>query len=182
MKKAKDKTNIVYMNDDLGPIMYAESEDKMWERWQQFRNKYKVEKPFLEYFADEWLRDPGNVLPRSCFMYVSTLDGSNPEQCESAEKWMQAVRTMNRANQNTNGATEAWHLTLKKMIARCIGGLQSRRLDALVPMLFGPMLAFFMYNMKRKQLGYVINYKVEEIVLSSLHLAEHELKHAKVSF
>jgi len=87
---------------------------------------------------------------------------------------------MNRANQNTNGATEAWHLTLKKMLARSIGGLQARRLDALVPMLFGPMLAFFIYNMKRKQLGYVINYKVEDIVLSSLHLAEQELKHAKV--
>ena len=93
---------------------------------------------------------------------------------------MRAVRSMARANQNTNGATEAWHLTLKKMIKRKLGDIGGLRLDKIIDMLFTYMLPFFVYSLRRKQLGRVPNYRVEDVVLSSLHLAEFELNNAKV--
>jgi hypothetical protein len=89
-------------------------------------------------------------------------------------------RNFDHANQNTNGATEAWHLTLKRMMNRLIGGLRSRRLDRLLELLFKSMLPFFLYNMRRKALGLVKNLKKEEMVISSVWLAETELKNAKV--
>src|SRR5450759_2579415 len=95
---------------------------------------------------------------------------------------MQAVRSMPRANQDTNGATEAWHLTLKKMIMRIRGDIGARRVDRLVFMLFNQMLPFFYHAIKRKIEGKVINYRKEEIVLSSVHLAKHELKDEQVIF
>jgi hypothetical protein len=42
------------------------------------------------------------------------------------------------------------------------------------------MLPFFLYNMRRKALGLVKNLKKEEMVISSVWLAETELKNAKV--
>jgi hypothetical protein len=58
--------------------------------------------------------------------------------------------------------------------------MQSRRLDALINLLFGHILSFFMYNMYRKRNGLVKNIMAEEIAISSLHLAQFELKNAKV--
>ena len=87
---------------------------------------------------------------------------------------------MNRANQETNGATEAWHLTLKKMIARKIGDITAMRLDAIIDMLFTCMLPFFYYNMRCKNVGRKLNYRKEGIVVNSLHLAKHELKDDQV--
>lgn len=56
---------------------------------------------------------------------------------------MRAVRDMPRANQNTNNAIEAWHLTLKKMIKRVIGAIGALRVDRVVNALFQVMLPFF---------------------------------------
>src|SRR5450759_5914574 len=94
----------------------------------------------------------------------------------AAETWMKAMRTMNHANQQTNGATEAWHNTLKKMIARRIGDINCMRITDVVDMLFIAMLPFFHYNQQCKYRGRRINYKKEEIVVSSLQLAIHEVK------
>jgi hypothetical protein len=91
-----------------------------------------------------------------------------------------AARAGARSNKNTNGAIEAWHLTLKKFISRWLGEMQSRRLDALINLLFGHMLYFFMYNMYCKRNGLVKNIKAKDIAISSLHFIEFELKNAKV--
>jgi hypothetical protein len=97
-----------------------------------------------------------------------------------AEKWMHCFRKMPRARQNTNGATEAWHLTLKRCIGRWLGEMQGRRMDALVNLLFEKMLSFFMYNMHLKREGLMENLKAENVAISSLHLAQFELKNATV--
>ena len=47
------------MNDDLGDIMYADSDDEMWGRWKVFIDKYCEEDKFIEYFEEEWLTQPG---------------------------------------------------------------------------------------------------------------------------
>jgi hypothetical protein len=95
------------------------------------------------------------------------------------KKWLCVARAGAKSNQNTNGAIEARHLTLKKFIAGWFREMQSRRLDALY-LLFGHMLSFFMYNMYCKRNGLVKNIKAEEITISSLDLAQFELKNAKV--
>jgi hypothetical protein len=95
---------------------------------------------------------------------------------------MHCFRKMPRARQNTNGSIEAYHLTLKRCIGRWIGEMQARRMDALVNLLFGKMLSFFMYSMHLKREGLDANLKAENVAISSLHLAEHELKNAKVAF
>lgn len=89
---------------------------------------------------------------------------------------------MPRANQNTNGAIEAWHLTLKKMIKRNIGAIGALRLDRVVNSLFQVMLPFFWYQLRCKARGRVINYKKEEIVLNSLHKAMHLMRDHQVCF
>src|SRR5450759_2686764 len=94
---------------------------------------------------------------------------------------MRTLRTMVCGNQNTNSATEAWHLTLKKMITRKLGDIGGLRLDRIIDLLFCYMWPFFLYALRCKQLGLLVNYKVEEVVLSSLHLAQHEMKYVKVS-
>jgi hypothetical protein len=87
---------------------------------------------------------------------------------------------MPRARQNTNGGIEAYHLTLKRCIDRWLGEMQGRRMDGLVHLLFEKMLSFFMYSMYLKREGLVANLKAENVAISSLHLAQHELKNAKV--
>ena len=95
------------------------------------------------------------------------------------EKWL-LNRRNSHANQNTNGATKAWHLTLKRMMDRLIGGLKARRLDRLLELLFGSMLPMFLYNIRRKAMGMVVNWKKEEVAISSVWAAENEMKNAKV--
>lgn len=96
------------------------------------------------------------------------------------DKWLVICQNFDHANQMTNGAIEAWHLTMKKMIQRMIGGLKARRLDRLLDMLFGSMLPFFLYNIRRKAMGLVVNWRKEEVAISSVWAAENEMKYAKV--
>lgn len=96
--------------------------------------------------------------------------------CLYAAKWMRALRTMPRTNQNTNGAIEAWHLTLKKMIGQKVGDINAMRLDAIIEMLFVTKLLFFHYNLRCKTLGKKINYKKEEIILNNLKMTKFELQ------
>jgi hypothetical protein len=154
IKKVHDRRNIVEMNDELGDLMYAKDEVELQAKWICFYKKWHHEGAFLHYFYTEWMT--------------------------RTDKWLCVARAGSRSNQNTNGAIEAWHLTLKKFIARWLGEMQSRRLDALINLLFGHMLSFFMYNMYCKRNGLVKNMKAEEIAISSLHLAQFELKNAKV--
>ena len=58
--------------------------------------------------------------------------------------------------------------------------MQGRRMDALVNLLFEKMLSFFMYNMHLKREGLMENLKAENVAISSLHLAQFELRNAKV--
>ena len=95
---------------------------------------------------------------------------------------MRAVRHMPRANQNTNGAVEAWHRTMKRMLRRKIGGIQGFRLDRILQFLFEEVLPYFWYQMQCKESGMVTNIKKEEIVLNSLHLAMHSMSDSQVSF
>jgi hypothetical protein len=97
-----------------------------------------------------------------------------------ADKWMDARRKLPKAKQNTNGATEAWLLTLKRCISRWIGEMQSRRLDVLLNVLFVKMLSFFIYMMHLKRNGMVANLKAQNVAISSVHLAQVELKDTKV--
>jgi hypothetical protein len=61
-----------------------------------------------------------------------------------AEKSLLNRKNFPHANYNTNGATGAWHLTLKRMMDRLIGGLKAHRLDRLLELLFGSMLPMFL--------------------------------------
>jgi hypothetical protein len=58
--------------------------------------------------------------------------------------------------------------------------MQARRMDALVNLLFEETLSSFMYNMHLKREGLMENLKAENMAISSLHLAQFELKNAKV--
>ena len=66
------------------------------------------------------------------------------------------------------------------MMDRLIGGLKARRLDRLLELLFGSMLPMFLYNIRRKAMGMVVNWKKEEVAISSVWAAENEMKNAKV--
>lgn len=99
-----------------------------------------------------------------------------------AKKWMRVLHTIRRCNQNTNGACEAWHGTLKRMVKRKIGFLQSMRCDQLIYHLFSIILPFFWYMVCYKQLGRIINYKKEEIIVNSLHKAMHSMRDHQIIF
>ena len=66
---------------------------------------------------------------------------------------MVAVRECNRANQDTTGAIEAWHMTFKKMMKRKIGDIGARRIDAVVSALFTVMVPYFWYQLWCKARG-----------------------------
>jgi hypothetical protein len=53
-------------------------------------------------------------------------------------------------------------------------------LDRLLELLFGSMLPMFLYNIRRKAMGMVVNWKKEEVAISSVWAAENEMKNAKV--
>jgi hypothetical protein len=91
---------------------------------------------------------------------------------------MHCYRKLPRAGKNTNSACEAWHLILKRCIDRWFGEMQGRRMDALVDLLLKN--AIFMYSMHLKRKELVANLKAENVAISNHHLAEHELKNAKV--
>ena len=56
IKKAKDKSKIVHMSDDLGDLMYASSEEKMQALWTDYKKKYNPrETDFTSYFEKEWM-------------------------------------------------------------------------------------------------------------------------------
>lgn len=95
---------------------------------------------------------------------------------------MRAVRDMPRANQNTNGAIEAWHLTLKKMIHRVIGAISARRLDRLLNALWEVLIPFFWYQSRTKAHGRVNNSRKEAIVMSSVQAATHHMTDSMVTF
>lgn len=73
-------------------------------------------------------------------------------------------------------------MTLKTMIRRKIGNIQSLRIDRTVAFMFQDMLPYFWYRLRCKQRGIVLNHKKEEVVLNSLHLAQHSMTDDQVSF
>lgn len=97
-----------------------------------------------------------------------------------AEHWMRLDRDFDHANQETNGAIEAWHHTLKLMIRQKIGDIKALRLDRIIHMLFTCVLPFFWYNLRAKALERKRNYKKEEIILSSLHHAKFNMTNDQV--
>ncbi|KAL3701242.1 hypothetical protein R1sor_019264 [Riccia sorocarpa] len=145
IKKVSDRRLVAEMNVELGRIMYARTMDEVISLWDAFKLTYDSEVRFLQYMEGEWM---------------SRID-----------TWMSHLRTMRRENQNTNGAVEAWHQTYKKALARVVGALNARRCDRILEVLFQNILPYFWYNMRRKQRGRVINYKIEAVILSSVHAA-----------
>ncbi|CAM6117684.1 unnamed protein product [Calypogeia fissa] len=156
VKKVPNREKFVEMNDDLGDLMYASSESHMQELWLQFQHKYHTEKDFLAYFRETWMH--------------------------RTAKWMRAMRDMPRANQNTNGVVKAWHLLVKRMIKRVLGCIQALRMDKVVKFMFANVLPYFWYQLRCKERGIVPNNKKEHVVLHSLHLAQHHMTDAQVSF
>jgi hypothetical protein len=59
-----------------------------------------------------------------------------------------------------------------------ISGLKACYLDRLLDLLFGSMLPYFLYNIRRKAMGLVVNWKKEEVAISSVWAAENEMKNA----
>ena len=59
IKKAKDKSKILEMNDELGDLMYAACEEKMQALWDEFKENFKHETNFISYFEKEWMGKTG---------------------------------------------------------------------------------------------------------------------------
>jgi hypothetical protein len=67
LKVTKNRQRILEMNDDLGDIMYADSEEEMWGLWATFKKTYSDEPRFLKYFDKEWMCKLGHLLIRNPF-------------------------------------------------------------------------------------------------------------------
>ena len=56
--RGQNRQRIMEMDDDLGDIMYADSEENMWALWTTFQKTWEEEDIFIPYFWDEWMTKP----------------------------------------------------------------------------------------------------------------------------
>ena len=60
IKKVKDRARLLEMNDDLSELMYAETDEIMWARWESFKTKYgSDQEDYVEYFENTWMGKSG---------------------------------------------------------------------------------------------------------------------------
>ena len=97
------------------------------------------------------------------------------------EMWVRASRSLPHANQDTNGAIEAYHGVLEKHFLGAFKGLVGRRIDWLLDTLTESCMPYCGYMQMRKDAGFVKNCSIEELVESCFETAL-EIPNDNVSF
>ena len=85
-----------------------------------------------------------------------------------AAYWMVAFRNVDHANQDTNAAIEGYHGALKSRMGQHKSRLLGRRLDWLVNMLMGEVLEHYKVLAYRKQHGFQLNIRQEELTANAV--------------
>ena len=88
------------------------------------------------------------------------------------DSWVRASRTLPHANQDTNGSIEAYHGFLKKRFLGSFKRLNGRRIDWLIHILTSKVTPYYWYNHKMKNLGFIKNTNVMELIESAYEKAK----------
>lgn len=108
----------------------------------EFMEKYCEQEEFMAYFTEHWLK--------------------------KMDMWVQAARTLNHANQETNGSMETFHATLKQQFFNGKRKIHGRRLEWLFHMLTTEIVPYFWYQQHVKMGGFGKNPSVSTIVETSV--------------
>ncbi|MCO5601561.1 hypothetical protein L7F22_055684 [Adiantum nelumboides] len=108
----------------------------------QFFVEYASEQEFITYFKRQWL---------PCI-----------------DMWIKATRTMQVANQDTNGSIESYHGLLKSRFLSGRRTIHGRRIDWLIKGLVSTCHSYYWYQDALKEAGFKRNFKVMDVIKNSL--------------
>ncbi|KAL3688380.1 hypothetical protein R1sor_014689 [Riccia sorocarpa] len=134
------------MNRFLGNIMYATEDMRGAQNLSdQFLEEFKHENKFVDY-REHWH-------PR-------------------LQKWSKEFREFKHNNQNTNGAIERWHRTLKVHLRASRKGKSNRRVSWLLHILIDTIENHYWCMASLKQQGKIRNNIMKELVVTAIEHAE----------
>ncbi|MCO5613306.1 hypothetical protein L7F22_067582 [Adiantum nelumboides] len=151
VKKLRDPTVRAAMFRHLGMIMNMQGKPGMsscgrveeaHKLLDQFFVDYACEEEFIAYFKRQWLPCIG--------------------------MWIRASRTMQVANQDTNGSIESYHGLLKSKFLSDRRTIHGRRIDWLIKGLVSHCHAYYWYQDTLKEAGFKRNFRIMDVVKNSV--------------
>ncbi|MCO5557588.1 hypothetical protein L7F22_011154 [Adiantum nelumboides] len=164
MRKVQNWNVRALMFRRLGAIMTMRVEggtseaialDNIRDSVVDFLKDFAHEHAFIDYFRTHWVT--------------------------KVEMWARSVRLLPHANQDTNGAIESYHATLKSRFLCGKKYIWGRRIDWLLHKIMTSCLPYFWYVDEAKKGGFVRNKAVQKLIEHSIERA-HSIQDGDVSF